>query len=827
MELMEHNQYYFSDPRLQMTTVGRFVVRLIGYFAYGVTCAVMIMFCASDVRPLRAAGFLLVLFFLDRALHRKKSERLLAHASLRHPNVRCYTAPLTYSLIEHSFERALVSGGGLSLHLLAELVKRPEIRRAFVRMDIKVEEVTSKIDDYLREAEVEPNGKKALQERVQVFMLEAMKIAQQNFATMIEPVHLFSAVAASDDVYVRRLLTLFDIQADDLSAAIVFSKRPVFELSGFLPKQLRVRKRIMNRAWTARPTPTLDRFSEDLTAVARLGRSGFLIGHEKEYQRLTDVLGRVGRPNALLIGESGVGKDTLIQHLAYQIAHDRTTKALFDKRLVMLHASSLLSNIATGELETRLKTIIDEIVRAGNVVLYIPDIHQLSKITTESRLSAIDILLPVFQSSNISVIGTTAPREYKQFIEINSEFAGAFEEIRVEELSEQEAIRYLAHQSLILERPHDITISFSAVRQAVRLAKKYFRQTMLPGSAEDLLKEALAKALREDKKVLTSEEVTSAAEGRTNVPIKAVGTQEAGALLNLENRIHERFIDQQEAVAAVSQALREYRSGLSGGKGPIATFLFVGPTGVGKTELSKILTQIQFGGEEFMVRFDMTEYQDKQSFIRFIGSPDGVIRGSLTEAVAEKPYSLILLDEFEKAHPDILNLFLQVFDEGRLTDGLGRTVTFNNTIIIATSNAHSTLIKEEIEKGSSANMVAEVVKKRLTEFFKPELINRFSKIVVFKALSIDDIRKIAALRLNELSRILLETQGIEMRISEAAVSEVARLGYDPAFGARPLKAVLSEKIRSVLAEKILKGELKKGGGVSLDVREGEFVFTPQ
>ena len=292
----------------------------------------------------------------------------------------------------------------------------------------------------------------------------------------------------------------------------------------------------------------------------------------------------------------------------------------------------------------------------------------------------------------------------------------------------------------------------------------------------------------------------------------------------MEKIIHERLIDQETAVQAVARTLREYRSGLSRKGGPMAAFLFVGPTGVGKTELSKILASIHFGSKEAMIRFDMSEYQTKESLYRFIGAPDGKSGGALTDAIREKPYGLILLDEFEKAHPDILNLFLQVCDDGRLTDSLGRTVDFQNTIIIATSNAHSNFIKSEIEKGGDMRIIGEELKKKLTDVFRPELLNRFSDIIVFRNLLSEHIEAIAKLMLAELADVLKEEHGIDLSFDDSAVKKIAELGYDPVFGARPLRGVISEKVRSILAENILKGELVKGSGVKLIFKDGKFNF---
>ncbi len=367
---------------------------------------------------------------------------------------------------------------------------------------------------------------------------------------------------------------------------------------------------------------------------------------------------------------------------------------------------------------------------------------------------------------------------------------------------------------MILEKKYRIVISFGAVKRAVTLAKQYFRDKFLPSSAEELLKTALVDAEQRGEKSLGPERVTAVAEQKVNIPLHEAGGEEAAKLLNMEEIIHGRIVGQEEAVKAVSQAIREYRSGLSRKGGPIASFLFVGPTGVGKTELAKALAQIQFGSEKMMVRFDMTEYQDKQSFYRFIGSPDGSVRGALTDAVLEKPYSLILLDEFEKAFPDILNLFLQVLDDGRLTDNLGRTVDFTNTIIIATSNAHSDIINEALSKGESMTDISEYLKQRLIDVFKPELLNRFSKIIIFKNLEPKDLSSIVQFNLRDVADSV-KAQGIFLDFDPAVIAAIAKLGYDPAFGARPLRRVIEDKVRAPLAEAILAKKVIRGGKTKL------------
>src|SRR5258708_6502776 len=462
---------------------------------------------------------------------------------------------------------------------------------------------------------------------------------------------------------------------------------------------------------------------------------------------------------------------------------------------------------------------------AGNVILYIPDIHNLVKTSGTAYLSAADALMPVIHDNSFPIVGATYSKEFKEFIEPRSDFVGAFEVIPVQEISESDAEKILTYESVLLERKYHITISFGAIKRAVVIAKKYLHAgKFLPASAEELLKSAIVDAEGRNERMLGPERVTSVAETKTNIPMHEAGAAESEKLLHMEDDIHKRIVGQDEAVKAVAQAIREYRSGLSRRGGPIASFLFVGPTGVGKTELAKILAEIQFGSEKMMIRFDMTEYQDKASFIRFIGSPDDKTTGVLTDAVREKPYSIILLDEFEKAFPDILNLFLQVLDDGRLTDSLGRVVDFTNTIIIATSNAHSDIINESLSKGESMTDIAEYLKKRLVDVFKPELLNRFSKIIIFKNLAPDDLQKIVEVNLREFTA-MVKDQGISIDFDPTVVHEFTKLGYDPAFGARPLRRVIDEKLRAPLSESIVSKKISKGSHVKLVVNAGAFEFV--
>ncbi len=825
-------EFYFRDPRLGMTLVGRLLVRVLSYVSYLVLIVATFVLLIADIPWFRGSGVLLGLFLLDRLIHAREGDRPLSELPARgRVNTARYMAPAAFSVLQSAYDKARLLRRNFYLEIVRELLGDKWIAEGLSRLDLAIPEFRSKLDNLLEESGA-ANVVLSKEERMAqmgTLVEGALRRAHADGHEFVHTDDLFAGAAEIHDPMLERLLSTFSLDTTDLHQALMFTSArrqfarhiPKFLGAIRLESQRGLRHRIMNRAWTSRPTPMLDRFGTDFTDRAREGQAGFLIGHAEEYARLKDTLARPINPNALLVGEAGIGKETLISHLAYEIIKDEVPAALFDKRLVELHLADLVSGAEAGELQARLKAVIEEIIVAGNVILYIPDVHNLVKTSGTAYLSAADALMPVIMNNAFPVVGSTYPREFKEFVEPRSDFTGAFEVIHVGEISEEEAKKILSYESVILEAQTNVVVTFAAIRASVNLAKRYLRNKFLPASAEELLKGAIVSAKRRGEKRLTEEEVIRAAEEKAHVPIHRAGGAEAQALLNLESTIHESFIDQEEAVKAVADALREYRSGLAVSAGPIASFLFVGPTGVGKTELAKTLARVQFGSESAMVRFDMTEYQDKQSFYRFIGSPDGAVKGAMTEAILEKPYSLILLDEFEKAFPDILNLFLQVFDDGRLTDNLDRVVDFKNTILIATSNAHSDLINESLSKGESIANIAEYLKRRLADVFRPELLNRFTRTVIFKDLSVADIKKIAALNLKKVADTLMG-QGIMFSFDDAVVEYVARAGYDPAFGARPLRRVIDENIRSVLAQEILKSSLGRGGTVKATM-EGDAI----
>lgn len=835
----------FQDSLFSFLPYQRATVRIAVAFFYSVLSIATVTMLLGDVVRIRYLGILLALFLADRLLHIGEGERSLwdlnheRRPSPKSINIAPYLTPQSRFALLRALDAALVLDKPFLPSLLMTLGGLSEVRQILDRLDIDKKEYRKKVRDMLESATQADDAARA-SKRADAYRAllsvagMAYLVARKSGEEFIAPRNLFAAAAYSNDPSVSRLMNFFSIDLEDLENVplfvrfgnqVRFFKTMPFTLGGFAHSTTSpVRHRIMNRAWTARPTPFLDSLSVDLTDLARSHRVGFLIGHGVEYQRIVDVLSRGMKRNALLIGDPGAGKETLVAHLAFSIAKDKVPPEIFDKRVVMLSIGTLVSSATPDEVADRVNKVVTEIVRAGNVILYVPDIHNLAKTSGAGFLSASDILLPVIARGAFQIIGATYPREHAQMIEPNTAFSSAFEPIRVDEITPQEAATLLTYESVILERAHRVTISFKAVKEAVRLAHQYFRQKLLPSSAEELLKEAVASSTQRGDRLIQANDIIAVAERKINVPIHAAGKAEAEQLLGLESKIHERLIDQEQAVRDVSEALREYRSGLARKGGPIASFLFVGPTGVGKTELSKILARLQFGAEDSMVRFDMSEYQEKRSLERFIGSPDGKIAGGLTEAVIAKPYRLILLDEFEKAHPDILNLFLQVFDDGRLTDSLGRVVDFTNVIIIATSNAHSEFIQREIQAGTDLRVLSDTLKKKLIDVFKPELLNRFSSVIMFRPLSLEHIGKIASLQLKDLASSLEENQGISIAFADAALRKIASLGYDPAFGARPLRNAISEHIRSPLAAHILKGDFVRGDAMVIEYEDGKFRF---
>ncbi len=563
----------------------------------------------------------------------------------------------------------------------------------------------------------------------------------------------------------------------------------------------------MDRAYTAIATPLLDSFSHDLCLAALRNNLEYCVARDAEIRMIFDALGS-GHFGIMLIGENGVGKEAIIHGLAELMVEERVPSLLRDKRLLQLDAARLISGADAALAEAKLLSAIDEINLAGNIVLYIKDIECLSGISSGSggSLDLLDVLISAVEKHELIVFCSVDAANYIKHLE-SGPLDKSFAKVEIKEPDKRTAIKIIAASLPGIEATYSRFFAYSAIDSSVELSKKYLHEQRLPDKALRILESAASKHSNSQEGLVNGEDVAAVVSELCGVPLRRIGKEESKDLLELESRMHERMVGQPDAVSAIASCLRRARTALRDEARPIASFLFLGPTGVGKTELAKTLAETYFGSETYMIRLDMSEYQDAGSAERIIGKPGE--KGFLTEEARKRPFSLILLDEIEKAHPDIMNLFLQVFDDGRLTDGQGQTADFRNSIIIATSNIGAIFIQEEIRNGSDTKTIsAQLIDRELSKAMRPELINRFDDIIVFEPLSRTSIKEITRLHLGKLA-VMLEQKGIELRISDGGLRILSEQAYDPKFGARPLRRLIQEKIENRIAELLLSGELAR------------------
>jgi len=568
----------------------------------------------------------------------------------------------------------------------------------------------------------------------------------------------------------------------------------------------------VDRALTGVPTPSLNKYSQDLTKMAQKSQLPEIIGKKEVLDQMVKVLSRSEKNNVLVIGEPGSGKTTLVKGIAQEIVRGVGLKSLRFKRLVELSTTSLSAGADEGELAARIEKVIREIKNTENIVLFVDEVHNLATVNkanaeTSKLFSALE---PVLSSGGFQFIGATTTENYKKYIEPNEAFARLFEVVELKEADMETTMETLEYLAWRLEVKEEVVITSMALGKIADLSGQYIHDRVFPDKAVNLLDEVVAIGKVSKLKVINSTLVEQLITKKTKIPLTKVGKEEKELLLNLEKKLHNRVIGQERAVKAVADAIRRARTKLKDPKKPIASFLFAGPTGVGKTETAKTLADEFFGNEKTMVRLDMSEYQHANSVNRLIGAETGKGDGSggqLTEAVKRQPYTLVLLDEIEKADKKILNLFLQVLDDARLTDSQGKTVNFSNTIIIATTNVGTKELIKKLES-KQVNLATQAVRKSLEDHYAPEFLNRFSGIVVFKPLKENEVEKIVRLKLDRLKKNL-KKQEVLIDFDEKLVKEISKLGFSIKWGGRQIDRTIQEKIMNIVATKLLKGEIEK------------------
>ena len=783
-------------------------------------------------------------------------------------------------------------------HILVGLLRERTGVAAKVLLDAGIEEekLTELIEDLIAPsasvAVLDPDGYSPRTEKV---LENADKEAERFHCREVGTEHLLIALIKETDCAAVRLLNTLGVNLSKLFVEILIA---MGEDPNQYKEELQGTKN--GKRANAELTPTLDQYSRDLTRMAANGELDPVIGREKEIDRVIQILSRRGKNNPCLIGEPGVGKTAIAEGLAERIASGLVSETVAGKRVVTLDLSGMVAGSKyRGEFEERIKRVIREVILAGNILLFLDELHTIIGAGgAEGAIDASNILKPSLARGEIQLIGATTIEEYRKYIEKDAALERRFQPVNIEEPSAEQTVRILKGLRPQYEAHHHVTITDEGIAAAVTLSTRYINDRFLPDKAIDLMDEAAARVRltgfktpeqisgyetkirsleQELEQALIRQEFEHASEIKcekeelekkyekavkkyhkdanrkqltvgenqiaavvaewTKIPVSKLTEDEVARLKKLEKTLHKRVVGQEEAVSAVARAVRRGRVGLKDAGRPIGSFLFLGPTGVGKTEISKALAEAMFGDESAMIRVDMSEYMEKHSVSKMIGSPPGYVGyeegGQLSEKVRRNPYSVILFDEIEKAHPDVFNVLLQVLDDGHITDAQGRKVDFKNTIIIMTSNAGAQSIVEpknlgfasaESEKHTYERMKNGVMEE-VKRIFKPEFLNRIDDIIVFRTLNKDDMKQIVTLMTRSLVKRCKEQMDITLNIRDSVKKYIVEKAYDPKYGARPLRRMIQTKIEDTLAEEILSGNIKGGDVVDAGIRKDEVHFT--
>jgi ATP-dependent Clp protease ATP-binding subunit ClpC len=750
-------------------------------------------------------------------------------------------------------------------HVMYVLLEDEEIRKVLEEIGVNSQNISTTIeeltDDYYG-IYFDAENNIYMSNELSIVLENARKEARLFNESKIDKIHFLLGILRTPSLQVTNILNRYGVTYEK----VVSKVKEMYE-SGEIGNQ-----------------KSFSEFTVDLTQLAKEGKLSPVIGREKELSRVIEILGRKTKNNPILVGDPGVGKTAIVEGLAQKIVNGDVPDDLKNKRILMLDLGRMLAGSKyRGEFEERLKNLIDEVKKhKDKIILFIDEIHTIVGAgAAEGAMDAANMLKPALARGELRCIGATTVEEYRKHIEKDKALARRFQPVLIDEPSVEDTIEILKGLKQSYEKHHNVEITDEAIEAAAKLSSKYITDRFLPDKAIDLIDEAAAKIrlkkssteLKEiEKKIKELEEriddltirsqykeaaemkqeltklkekynqmvkkndgkvskevIAEVIESWTGIPASKMMESEKEKLLKLEDVIHERFVDQEEAVKVVADAIRKARAGIKDPNRPIGTFLFLGPTGVGKTELAKTLAEVLFGSENSMVRIDMSEYMEKHSVSRLIGSPPGYVGyeegGQLTEAVRRRPYSVILLDEIEKAHPEVFNVLLQVFDDGRLTDGKGNTVDFRNTVIIMTSNIASGTILRNLESGNDFEKIEALVREELKHYFRPEFINRIDHVVIFKPLTKEHVKNIVDILLKKLET-RLKDRNLTIEATEKARDYIAEKGYDPAFGARPLKRVIEREIETPLARMLIAGEILEGDRVVLDVENDKLIISP-
>lgn len=781
-----------------------------------------------------------------------------------------------------------------SSHLLVAMATVPGSIAYTILMSQKIDAEDMLLDLEEMSSNVEGAREKIIMSpRAEAMIRSAQILALNNGKNAIGTEHLLYAVLQDVQGSAVQLLRLQRINVKKVRDEL--KKRAQLLIPKAKKATTPMSKRdLANRIMEDSPTPTLDTVSTDLTQEARQGKLDPMIGRTQEIERLIHILSRRTKNNPVLVGEPGVGKTAIIEGLATRIVEGKVPAGLVKSRIMALNMAAVVAGTKfRGEFEDRLTAIVEEVSHDPHVIVFIDELHTIVGAGggMDSVTDASNILKPALARGDFQLIGATTYHEYQKYIEKDEALERRFARINVDEPSEEEALAILDGLKEKFEEFHHVAFTDEALYQAVKLSIRYMPSRRLPDKAIDLLDEAAAavkikvksnqskfillekehqkieeelaesiaqldikksRELKETaqklsdnvnlftgrkmkKQMVTESEVTNVVSNLTGVPIKQMTKSESERLIKLEQELHKRVVGQEEAISAVARSIRRARSGISDGRRPMGSFMFLGPTGVGKTELAKALAESVFGSEENMIRIDMSEYMEKFSTSRLIGAPPGYVGydegGQLTEQVRNHPYSVVLLDEVEKAHPDVFNIMLQILDDGFVTDTKGRKVDFRNTIIIMTSNLGATALRDDKTVGfgaKSVNSDYEAMKKRILEELKhqyrPEFLNRIDETIVFHPLAATEIEQVVKIMSKSLINRLAE-QKIVIKLTPAAVKWISEVGFDPAYGARPLRKAIQREIEDALSEEILAGEIKTGDRVSIGISNKKIKLT--